>query len=91
METIRTQIKNLISLPLPVFLKMGIKNCRYSIFMRLQKEQQIDNKQKTVKFCQKTLSKSHSHTLALKICLTAPSSSTDDVLCDLSLMKPGNQ
>ena len=57
METIRNQLKYPIGLPLPVFLKIGVKNCRYLIFMRLQKETQIDNKQKTVKVCQKTLSK----------------------------------
>ena len=35
---------------------MRIKNCRYSIFMQLQKEQQIDNK-KSFKFGPKTLLK----------------------------------
>ena len=39
MKTIRNQRKY----RLQVFLKIGIKNCRYSIFMRLQKEQK--NKQ----------------------------------------------
>ena len=46
MKTIRNQLKYPIGLRLPVFLKIRIKNWRYSIFMRLQKEQQIDNKQK---------------------------------------------
>ena len=44
MKTIVNQPKYPLGLILQVFLKMGIKNCRYSIFMRLQKEQQIDNK-----------------------------------------------
>ena len=56
MKTIRNQQKYPIGLRLPVFLKMGIKNSRYSIFKRLQKEQQIDNKN-SVKFCRKTLLK----------------------------------
>ena len=55
MKTIGKQLKYPISLRLPVFLKMEIRNCRYSIFMRLQEEQQIDNKHISVKFCQKTL------------------------------------
>ena len=46
MKTIRNQLKYHIGLRLSVFLKTGIKNGRYLIFMRLQKEQQIDNKQK---------------------------------------------
>ena len=46
MKTIRNQLIYPIDLRLPVFLKMGIKNCEYSIFMRLQKEQIIYNKQK---------------------------------------------
>ena len=46
MKTIRNQLKFPIVLRLPVFLKTGIKNCQYSIFMLLQKEQQRDNKQK---------------------------------------------
>ena len=56
MKTIRNQLKCPINLRLLVVLKMGFKNCRYSIFMRLEKEQQIDNK-KSVQFCQKTPSK----------------------------------
>ena len=46
MQTIRNQLKYPIVLQLPMFIKMGIKSFRDSIFMRLQKEQQIDNKQK---------------------------------------------
>ena len=46
MITIRNQLKYLVALQLPVFLNMGIKNSRYSIFMLLQEEQQLDNKQK---------------------------------------------
>ena len=47
MKTIRNKKKkHPIGLLLPVFLKMGIENCRYSIFMWLQNEQQIDSKQK---------------------------------------------
>ena len=46
MKNIRNQRKYPLGLNLLVFLKMGIRNCRCSIFMRLQKEQQIDNKQK---------------------------------------------
>ena len=46
MKTIRNQLKYPIGLRLAVLLKMGIKNCWYSIFMWLQKEQQIDNKTK---------------------------------------------
>ena len=39
MKTISNQLKYPIGLQLPVFLNMEIKNDRYSIFMRLQKEQ----------------------------------------------------
>ena len=46
MNTKRNQLKYPIDIQLPVFLKMRNKNCRYSIIMRLQKEQQIDNKPK---------------------------------------------
>ena len=46
MKTIRNQLNYLTGLRLAVSLKMGIKNFRYSIFMRLKKRQQIDNKQK---------------------------------------------
>ena len=46
MKNIRNQLKYPIGLRLTVFLKMIFKNCRYSIFMWLQKEQQKDNKQK---------------------------------------------
>ena len=46
MKTIRNQLKYPICFQLPVFLQIGITNCRYSIFMQLQKEQRIDNKQK---------------------------------------------
>ena len=46
MKTIRNQLKYPIGIKLPMFLKMGVNNCRNSIFMRLQKEQKIDNKQK---------------------------------------------
>ena len=56
MKPIRNQLKYPTGLQLPVFLKMLIRNCRYSIFVRLPKEQQIDKK-KSAKFCQKTLSK----------------------------------
>ena len=45
-KTIRSQLKYPIGLQLSVFLKMGYKNCRFSFLMLLQKEQQIDNKQK---------------------------------------------
>ena len=44
--------------------------------MQLQKEQKTNKKSN--KICQKTLS----HILALKICLIAPSSNTDYVVCD---------
>ena len=56
MKTNEYQLRYPIGLQLPEFLKMRIKNCRYSIFMQLQKEQQIDNK-KSFKFCPKTLLK----------------------------------
>ena len=49
MKTIRNQLKYPIGLRLPLFLKMGFNNCRYLIFMRLQKEdiiQKNDIKQK---------------------------------------------
>ena len=46
MKTIRNQLKFPIGLNLPMLLWKGIKNCRYSFFLQLQKEQQIDNKQK---------------------------------------------
>ena len=45
MKIIRDQLKNPVGLRLPVILKMRITNCRYSLFIRLQKEQQIDNKE----------------------------------------------
>ena len=47
MKTIRNQLNYLTGLRLAVSLKMGVKNFCYSIFMQIQKEQQIDNKQKT--------------------------------------------
>ena len=47
MTTIRNQLKYPIGLQLPILLWKGIKNSRYSIFLQLQKEQQIDNKLKT--------------------------------------------
>ena len=56
MKAIRSQLQYPIGLQLPVYLKMGIKNSRQSISMRLQKEQKIDNK-KSIEFCQKALSK----------------------------------
>ena len=46
MKTTRNQLKYTNGLRLPVFEQMWIKNCRNSIFMRLQQEQHIDNKQK---------------------------------------------
>ena len=46
MKTIGNQLKYPTGLRIPVFPKMGNKNCRVSIFMRFQKEQKIDNKQK---------------------------------------------
>ena len=46
MKSIRNQLKDLIGLQWPVLLKMWIKSSRYSQFMRLQKEQEINNKQK---------------------------------------------
>ena len=46
MKTNKNQLRYPIILQLPIFWKMGIKNCRHSVFMRLQKEQQLDNKQK---------------------------------------------
>ena len=39
MKTIRNHLKYPVNLRLPVILKMRTKNCRYSIFTRLQKEQ----------------------------------------------------
>ena len=42
MKTIANQLKYPRGLRVQVFLKMGIKNCRYSFFMPLQ----IDSKQK---------------------------------------------
>ena len=81
MKTIGNQPKYPKYLQLPVFLKMGITNCRYSICMQLQKEQQIHNKQKkSVNICQKTLSKPSSQFLALKICSIAHSLNTNKVL-----------
>ena len=53
MKTIRNQLKYPIGLRLPVFLKMGTKNCRYSIFMRLQKEQQLDTTNNQLNFARK--------------------------------------
>ena len=46
MKTIRNQLKFPIDSRVSVFLLSGIKNCRFSIFMQLQKEQKIENKQK---------------------------------------------
>ena len=46
MKTIRIQPKYRKDLQLPGFLKIEVMNCRYSIFMLLQNEQQIDNNQK---------------------------------------------
>ena len=36
MKTIRNQLKYPVGLRLPVFVKMGIMNCLFSVFMRLQ-------------------------------------------------------
>ena len=44
MKTIRYQLKYPKGLQLRVFPKIGIKKFRHSIFMRLQKEEQIDIK-----------------------------------------------
>ena len=65
-------------------------NCRYSIFMRLQIEQQLDNKQKINSILPENAFDAESHTLALKIYLIAPFLNANKVLCDLSLVKPGN-
>ena len=46
MKTIRNQLKYPIGLQLPMLLLKGIINSWYSVFMQLQKEQQIDNKLK---------------------------------------------
>ena len=46
MKTIRNQLKYPIGLQLPMLLLKGFKNSWYSIFMQLQKEQQIDMKLK---------------------------------------------
>ena len=59
--------------------------------MRLQKEQQIDNKKNKLKVGRKQFRKSQSHTMAIKICSTALSVSTDIVSCNLSVMKLGNK
>ena len=45
MKTNRKQQKFPIGLRLPVFLKKGIKYCRYSFLCRYKKKQ-VDNKQK---------------------------------------------
>ena len=57
MKTIRNQPRYAIGLRLPVFLKMGSQNCRYSIFNWLQKEQQIEKTKIQLKLARKTLSK----------------------------------
>ena len=48
MKTIRNQLKYPIGLRLSLFLKTRMNYCRYSIFMRLQKEQQTDNEKKII-------------------------------------------
>ena len=47
MKTITNQLNYPIGLRLPMFQNMGNKKCGYSFFMGLQKNQQIDNKQKS--------------------------------------------
>ena len=46
MKTTRNQLKYPIVLQLPIFLKKGLTSVGITLFMLLQKEQQIDNKQK---------------------------------------------
>ena len=46
MKTIRNQLKYPLGLNLLVLLKIGTRNSPYSIFVGLQNEQQMDNKQK---------------------------------------------
>ena len=93
MKNIRNQLKYPVELRLTVFPEMGSKNknCWYSIFIWLQKEPQIDNKEKSVKFCQKRLWNCKAYTLALKLYSIAPSPNTNNLFWDLSIMKPSKK
>ena len=72
---------------------MGIKNCNYSIFIRLQKEQQIERTNKnSIKTCEKTLPETKSQISPLKNCSIKHSKANNvDVVYDLSFVRIGNK
>ena len=55
MKTIRNILKNPIGVRLPIHLSEESRTARIQFFIWLQKEEQIDNKQKSIKTWQKTL------------------------------------
>ena len=59
--------------------------------MRLQKERQIENKQKFNQKLPENAVEPIKPYSSLKICLIAPSSNTDNEVCDLSFMRLGNK
>ena len=59
--------------------------------MRLQKEQQTDNKQKINLNLPENAVEAVKPLLVLKTCSIAPSANTDNVVCALSLLKVGKK